>query len=429
MKKEVLAVMRSRLRAFLVLGGIGLILASLAACGDGMDEVPAASSPEVKDSIGPLKVGMLHSSFNDEIRDGMLNSFDLAIKHLNEAGGVFGQPVQVEIVEATTDPDLAVQRALEMIEDGPPHVIVGGWTSGTALPITEEVIAPVGIPMVSPSATSPLLSTASDRDFFFRTIPVDSAGAPVLADLVRERGFTNIGVIYREDPWGSKYAEAFEAAWEGSIRLVGIEPGQSSYLSELQESAVEGAEALVPITFNAEGLILLREALDNGIYDQFVLTGPMKDLRTIQEIGRDGLGGMHGIAAVADRASASSVAWEEAYIAEYGDLSVLAYVKETYDATIALALAAEAAGSTDGAAIRDQLRRVTDGNGEVAIAGPEGVARALETLASGGEINYEGASTSLDWDESGDLLRGYIGVWRFSEQGDIEEVKVVPFGN
>ena len=157
--------------------------------------------------------------------------------------------------------------------------------------------------------------------------------------------------------------------------MVAIDPGQDSYLSELRESAAEGAEALVPITFNAEALILLREALDNGIYRQFVLTGPMKDTRTIEAIGGPHLGGMHGIAAVADRASASSIAWEEEYIARYGEPSVLAYVKETYDATIALALAAEAAGTTNGMAIRDQLRKVAGGTGEVVIAGSEGVAR------------------------------------------------------
>ena len=62
------------------------------------------------------------------------------------------------------------------------------------------------------------------------------------------------------------------------------------------------------------------------------------------------------------------------------------------------------------------------------IAGPEGVQRALEILANGGEINYEGASTTLDWDENGDLLRGHVGVWRFTADGKIEDVKVVPFG-
>ena len=406
----------SKARALLALGAACLLLAGLAAC-DGEAEAP-----------GPLRIGVLHTSFNDEIQREMLRSFDLAIKHLNEAGGVFGQPVEVEIVDATTDPEVAVQRARQMVEENPPHAIVGGWTSATALALVEQVIAPAGIPMVSPSATSPLLSTANDQDLLFRTIPVDSSGAPVLTQLVRDQGFTNIGVIYRQDPWGSKYAEAFEAAWDGPIRAVGIDPSQDSYLGELQESAAGGAEALVPMTFNAEAIVILREALDNGIYDQFMLTGPMKDPRTIEAIGSARLGGMHGIAAVADRTSVSSVAWEEAYVAEYGGLPVLAYVKETYDAVIALALAAQAAGSTDGAAIRDQLRVVASGTGEAVTAGAEGIRRALEILADGGAVNYEGASTTLDWDANGDLLRGQIGVWRFTEDGQIEEVRVVPFG-
>ena len=63
------------------------------------------------------------------------------------------------------------------------------------------------------------------------------------------------------------------------------------------------------------------------------------------------------------------------------------------------------------------------------IAEPEGVQRALDILANGDEINYKGASTTLDWDENGDLLRGYVGVWRFTTDGKIEDVKVVPFGD
>ena len=62
------------------------------------------------------------------------------------------------------------------------------------------------------------------------------------------------------------------------------------------------------------------------------------------------------------------------------------------------------------------------------IAGPEGLQRVLEVLANGGEINYEGASTKLDWDENGDLLRGHVGVWRFTRDGQIEEVRIVQFG-
>ena len=81
-----------------------------------------------------------------------------------------------------------------------------------------------------------------------------------------------------------------------------------------------------------------------------------------------------------------------------------------------------------GAAIRDQLRMATSGSGQLVGAGPAEVSRALEILARRGEVNHRGASTTLEWDENGDLLRGHVGVWRFTKDGKIEDVKIVPFG-
>ena len=91
------------------------------------------------------------------------------------------------------------------------------------------------------------------------------------------------------------------------------------------------------------------------------------------------------------------------------------WLRKAYDATVALALAAQAAGRLDGAAIRDRLRAVGSPPGAVVTAGPSGVADALRILAGGGEVDYEGASGSMDWDANGDLRRGHIGVWRFTE--------------
>ena len=85
------------------------------------------------------------------------------------------------------------------------------------------------------------------------------------------------------------------------------------------------ANELPPITSNAEGLVIVREALEQGIYDDFVFTGTMKNLSTNEAIGSDRLGDSYGIAAVTDRASESSIAWEEAFVGEYGELTVLAY--------------------------------------------------------------------------------------------------------
>ena len=103
------------------------------------------------------------------------------------------------------------------------------------------------------------------------------------------------------------------------------------------------------------------------------------------------------------------------------------HVKEAYHATVVLALAAHAAGRLDGAVIRDRLRAVGGGPGTVVTAGRRGIADALRILVQGGEVDYDGASGSMDWDENGDLRRGHIGIWRFTDDERVEDVEAVLF--
>ena len=55
------------------------------------------------------------------------------------------------------------------------------------------------------------------------------------------------------------------------------------------------------------------------------------------------------------------------------------------------------------------------------------MAEALRILGEGGTVDYEGAATTMDWDGNGDLLRGHIGVWRFTDDGRIEDLYSVHF--
>ena len=206
-----------------------------------------------------------------------------------------------------------------------------------------------------------------------------------------------------------------------------VDAAPTSYLPALRESASAGAQALVVITFADEALAIVREALDQGIYSQFVFGDAAKRMSLVSEIGGERLGGMYGTAGASAPNSDAAADWEEAFIARYGQLPVLPYVKETYDATIAIALAAQAAGSVDGPGIRDQLRAIGGPPGPTVLATPAGVANALRLLAEGRDVDYEGAASSLDWDDDGDLRRGYIGVWRFTRDERIEDLEAVLF--
>ena len=397
----------------------------------GLSLIGAAVEPTAARSgeSAALKIGLLmdFSRGSTEVLRDRRRAFELAIKHVNEGGGVFGLPVTIAIGDATADPEKAVAAARRLIEVEAVHAIVGPNASASALPVAERVIGPAAIPTVSFSASSPELTTVADNDFLFRTALSDVSQGPVLARLTREQGFDNVGLLYIDDPWGRGLASAFGAAWDGPIKAVPVDRGQTGFLSALRESASGGAQALVVIAFEAASLTMVREALDNGLYDNFVFGDAAKRSSLVRSLGGARLGNMYGTGPASAPESAASALWEAAWVAEYGELPVLAYVKETYDATVALALAAQAAGLLDGAAIRGRLRAVGSSPGTVVNAGPGGVADALRVLSKGGEIDYEGASGTIDWDGNGDLRRGHIGIWRFTEDERIEDVRAVAF--
>ena len=136
---------------------------------------------------------------------------------------------------------------------------------------------------------------------------------------------------------------------------------------------------------------------------------------------------MYGTASGPSHDNASTVAWDAAFRDEYGEGTEASYVKETYDAAIAVMLAAEAAASGGGLAIRDELRGVGSAPGERVLPGLRGVGQALGIIRDGGDVDYEGAANSIDWDANGDLKRGHIGIWRFTRDDEIEDVETIRY--
>ena len=170
-----------------------LLLGGVAACSSVEYRERAQPAPNAE-TVTPLKIGLL-MSFGEGVPDRDLvrrRSFELAIEHINAAGGVFGLPVEVVITDSTLDPEVAVREARRMVEVEGVHAIVGPGTSANTLPVAESVAGPAGIPFITPSATSPLLTTVTDNDFLFRVALSDTAQGPVLARVTRERGFTNV---------------------------------------------------------------------------------------------------------------------------------------------------------------------------------------------------------------------------------------------
>lgn len=412
-------------------GGIEELSVQAIDLGAGASVAMPAQRPTPDDGSsdeGPIVIAWLadYSGPLAEYGREMGNGAQLAVDHINAAGGLLGRSVVLVTGDTNTDPTRAVEEARRLVEVEGAVGIAGPVASSTTLPVGESICGPLSVPCVTPAATSPQLSLADDDGFLFRATISDAAQGPVLGMLAEDEGYQRVGVLYRDDPYGQGLAEAFAAAFSGEANLVSYQPvAQPSYLAELQRAAEDGAEALVVIAFE-EAQVFIREALEQGLFDEFIFVDGSKSQDLIDAIGAEYLEQMKGTAQAPGPETPSLAAWQDAYRNAYGDLPALPFVAESYDAAMVLMLAIEAAGSTDGAAIRDALPMVSSPGGEIVIAGSAGVAAGLTALRAGSDINYEGAATTLDWNAVGDVTSGYIGIWQYAG-GGIEELEVIPF--
>ncbi len=342
---------------------------------------------------------------------------DLAVEHFNEAGGIAGLPVAVLGRNTDNDPKQAVAMAEELVDTFGAIGFVGPGTSISTVSVSEAVTSPNKLILISPSATSPTISTLDDGDFTFRAAISDVLQGKVLADLAWEEGYRNVAVIHVEDPYGAGLAEQFEITFTdlgGTVTLVSyLFDSKPSYEAELIEASAEGEEVLVVIGHRADTIKYVPMAIESGYFQNFLFADASKSPGQLEEIGWDSLEGSLGTSAGAPPDREEAVAFREAFQTHYErEMSADAFVAESYDAAVLVGLAvAKAGGTGDREAIRDGLRAVAGPGGEKVGPGIEGIARALELIAEGEEINYEGASGSLDFDENGDVS-GTIEIWQ-----------------
>ncbi|HEY9735580.1 MAG TPA: ABC transporter substrate-binding protein [Trichocoleus sp.] len=356
--------------------------------------------------------------------ESALNGINLAVEEINAAGGVMGRPLSLAIGDTQTAPQPSIDAAQKLVSVEGVSVVIGPMSSGEAIPVSESVTSKNNVLQITNSATSPVLTDLNDNDLTFRTVPSDAYQGVALAEVVAEKGMKNLAIIYVNNDYGQGLAENFQEAFEaegGQISgSVPYEQGQASYRGELQQLANGGAEALVLIGYPENGITILKQSLEEQFFDKFVFTDGMKAPEVIEAIGADVLNGSVGTAPQAVTESDAYQSFVKAYEAKYGELPPKPYIDTAYDAVFLAALAMEKAGTTEGPAVRDALREVANGPG-VEIR-PGEWAKAVEAIRNGEEINYVGASGSLDFDDQGDVA-GTFAEWAI-ENGEITTVRV-----
>ncbi|MFQ3331962.1 MAG: branched-chain amino acid transport system substrate-binding protein [Candidatus Paceibacteria bacterium] len=342
----------------------------------------------------------------ESLTPAMAASAELAFSEASDSGKLLGGRT-IESLRADStcvDSSAATAAAERLVNSDNVVAIMGADCSGVTGAIAKNVGAPNGVAMVSPSATSPGLSSIDDNGVFFRTAPSDARQGVVLADIVMARGIDTVAVTYTNNDYGKGLADAFATAYRSAGGTITIEAahedGKADYSAEVGALSASGATELVVLGYvDQGGRGIIQSSLDSDSFTRFILADGM-----IGDSLLDVDGGIEGTFGTLPGSESKGAAMFNDVAAAVDLDGSAPYAAQSYDAGALIALAMQSAGSADRAGIIAHIAKVANAPGEIILPGE--LAKGLQILADGGEVNYEGA-TNVEFDANGDPAGSY----------------------
>jgi branched-chain amino acid transport system substrate-binding protein len=316
------------------------------------------------------------------------------MKEVSDSGKLLGGSTVMPVRADSTCVDAAAASAAaeRLITSDGVKGIMGADCSGVTGAILNNVALANGVVMISPSATSPGLSHMNNEDngLFFRTAPSDARQGVVMTEVLLEEGIKEVAVTYTNNDYGKGLADAFQAAFEAAGGTVTInaahEDGKADYSAEVGALASAGGDRLVVAGYvDQGGSGIVRAAIDSGAFDTFHFPDGMISAKLEENFGDeiDGSTGQHP-----GTDSPGAAKFEELVGGAFDATSP--FTPESYDAAALMLLAMQAAGSSDPADYKGKVMDVANAPGEMIYPGE--LAKALEIIAGGGDVDYVGAT-------------------------------------
>ncbi len=328
----------------------------------------------------------------ESLTPDMASGAEMAIAEAN-ASGNFMNGMNITSVRADStcvDAAAATAAAERLITSDKVDGIMGADCSGVTTAILQNVAMANGVSMISPSATSPALSTIEDNGLFFRTAPSDARQGQVVAEILIDRGITSAAMSYTNNDYGKGLADSIIANYTaagGSITISAPhEDGKADYSAEVGALAQAGGDILIVAGYlDQGGKGIIQGSLDTGAFDMFFMPDGMIGDSLPAAIGSD-LDGSIGSLPGTDSPGAGQFASQ----AEAAGFAAGPFAAESYDAAALMIMAMQAAGSTDSQVYKNSVMDVANAPGMKIYPGELG--KALEAIAAGKDVDYVGAS-------------------------------------
>lgn len=336
----------------------------LSSCSGGL----AAGGDEGDSGEGPIKIGMLapfsgsEAAFGDYMKYGA----QLAIKEINDDGGIDGRQLELITEDDACDATASVAAAQKVVTAGV-LASVGGYCSGATLP-TLPIFAEANIPMVIPAANSNAL--VGQGAFMINGTGAQQAEAAV--KFAVKEGSTRVAVLNDQTDYSKDLADTFIADAEdaGKFEIVhdgAVNPADKDFSANVKSVMDSTPDFVFWTGYYQAGGLLTRQLREAGYTGPILVGDGTVDAQFAKIAGEGFTENVYGTFTKTPDMLEGAEKWIEAYKAISGGAEPGPYSIQTYDAVRVVAQGMKDAGSTDGTKVHAAIAAI---NGLELSSGP-----------------------------------------------------------
>lgn len=328
----------------------------------------------------------------------MLRAIQQVVEEANAAGGVRGRQIRVVAEDDQTNPDAGVRGARKLIDVDRVTALMGTWASSVT-----TAVAPLcwenRIPLFTVSGADSI-TALPHQGFIFRTQPNSRLQIATGADFLIRQGARRIFHLAAQSPFAQSsqdtLVEKMRGVQGGAVTgYIVYERDKTAFRTEVDQIMRSRSDTVFLNGYLPDVTILLRELFRAGFDGRRFTPAYAVNQNTFQTLPNEVT---NGVITWQPSPDVQSGAFRRLQT-RFGNVEVDPYSAQTHDhATLAI-LAAAQAGEATGLAIRDNVRRISAGGGEVV----DNVTDGLRAIAAGRAVNFDGASGPVDFDERGDI--------------------------
>ncbi len=310
---------------------------------------------------GGVKVGMIEPLTGSVAYDGkaVVDGAQLALKEINEKGGVLGKPLTLVIEDGQCKPADSVNAMEKLVQKDQVAAVIGAFCSSATAAIM-PLAAKYKLPLVT-AVSSKADLTEQGNAYFFRAAETDALLAEAFARiLTTDLKLKTVAYVGVNDDWGRGGVEGFQK----NLSALGVETvmteyfdhGTSDFFTIATKLRAAKPDGIFVAAETQDGSTFLKQMHDLGIETKIFGVGSWATAAFIDLAGPAAEGIYAAVPYVATEDTERAAAFVKTYEAAYG-AKPGKYGAAGYNAVNIMAEAIARAGSTDAEAIRQALAK------------------------------------------------------------------------